>query len=195
MINKVIYLTGAPAAGKSSLTRRLSELVPSLSVFEYGAELTKFVNDVRHTKEIEQVHLREQSSQLITPEDVKAVDQLLIQYVRQKRSTSHVIIDSHAVTKETYGYRVTAYSFDEFALLEPTQIWVLYTAPEVTLARIKNDAQGRPKITLEEARLHTHLQATVAVTYGMRMGIPVYFYDSDRDAQAVAAELAGRLIR
>jgi adenylate kinase len=191
---KVIYLTGAPASGKSSLTRRLRKLVTPISVFEYGAELTSYVNEVRGGS-IDQAHLRDQSSQVVTPDDVAAVDQRLIEYVEQNRQRSHIVIDSHAVTKESYGYRVTAYALDQFARLSPTQVWVLYTAPETALSRIKSEAQGRPTISIEEARFHTHLQATVAIAYGMRMGIPVYFYDADREEETLAAELASRLSR
>ena len=40
---KVIYLTGAPASGKSSTTRMLADRVPGLRVWEYGARLTEHV--------------------------------------------------------------------------------------------------------------------------------------------------------
>jgi adenylate kinase len=121
------------------------------------------------------------------------VDHWLIQWAHDTRKTSHVVIDSHPVTKERYGFRVTPYSLADFARLAPTKIWVLYCSPEVTLQRIGRDAAGRPSVTPEEARMHTHLQASVAVTYGMSLGIPVHFFDSDRDPAGLADELAARL--
>jgi adenylate kinase len=191
---KVIYLTGAPASGKSSLTRRLTKLVDPLAIFEYGTRLTEYVNRNRGDS-LDQSKLREKSSSLVSPADVEAVDAELIDFVARERVRSHVIIDSHAVTKESFGYRVTAYSLDRFALLEPTQIWTLYTSPEIAIDRISNDAQGRPAISIEEARLHTHLQSTVAIAYGMKLGVPVYFFDASRKLEDLSTDLAARLNR
>lgn len=192
MANKVIYLTGAPASGKSSTSNALRSRVQELAVFEYGARLTSFINK-KDQHSLAQSAIRERSSAVVTPQDVAAVDEELIQFVRKQRMAGPIVIDSHAVTKESYGFRVTPYSLEKFAELSPTHIWVLYTSPNVALARIKHDAQGRPLITEEEARFHTSLQASVAVTYGMSLGIPVYFFDSDRPFDNLVAELASRL--
>lgn len=192
--NKVVYLTGAPASGKSSISRMLRTRVEKLAVFEYGARLTAHVNQ-KGSKNLVQSAIREHSSAVVTPEDVTAVDQELIQFVRAERAANHVVIDSHAVTKESYGFRVTPYSLEGFATLSPTHIWVLYTEPRVTIDRIARDAQGRPSITEEEARFHTSLQASVAVTYGIGLGIPVYFFDSNRPLEELTAELASRLAK
>ncbi|RZI39622.1 hypothetical protein EGT07_27970 [Herbaspirillum sp. HC18] len=128
-------------------------------------------------------------------EDVRAVDEELLDFVATHRPTRPVIIDSHAVTKESYGYRVTPYSLKEFERLQPTQIWVLYTAPELATQRIATDAQGRPQITVEEARFHTHLQASVAITYGMHLGTAIHFFDSALQGEQLADQLVTRLLR
>jgi len=118
----------------------------------------------------------------------------LLSFVAEARTRTHVVIDSHPVTKEAFGFRVTPYSLDDFALLSPTQIWVLYADPETTAARIGRDAQGRPMVTAAEAAMHTHLQASVAATYGMRLGTPVHLFDTSRlDPDEVAVILAARL--
>ncbi len=71
---------------------------------------------------------------------------------------------------------------------------VLYADPETTAARIGRDAQGRPMVTAAEAAMHTHLQASVAATYGMRLGTPVHLFDTSRlDPDEVAVILAARL--
>jgi adenylate kinase len=187
----VVYLTGAPAAGKSSAARALKQRVQKLEVWEFGDRLTQHLTN--RIPSVSQEDLRRESGGLITPEDVAAVDRWLIQWAHDTRKISHVVIDSHPVTKERYGFRVTPYSLTDFARLAPTKIWVLYCSPEVTLQRIGGDAAGRPSVTPEEARMHTHLQASVAVTYGMSRGIPVHFFDSDRDPIGLADELAARL--
>lgn len=160
MVNKVVYLTGAPAAGKSSMTRRLRELVPSLSIFEYGAELTKYVNELRGSKAIDQARLREQSSQIVTPADVAAVDELLIKYVRENRSTRHVIIDSHAVTKEKRPASFTAIACIDFAASGNTRRWADgMPTPQQRANRPIKSTNGRLRKT--EARSSKGVRPTI----------------------------------
>ena len=189
---KVIYLTGAPAAGKSSTTRMLAERMPGLLVWEYGARLTEHVM-TKSTAVSSQNDLRANSGSVVTPQDVVEVDRALLAFVAGNRAERHVLIDSHPVTKEAYGYRITPFSLEQFARLAPDEIWVLYASPEETRRRIAVDDGGRPLVTEEEARTHTALQASVAATYGMAVGRPVYLFDTASPRDELVAYLAGRL--
>jgi adenylate kinase len=189
---KVVYLTGAPAAGKSSTTRRLAERFPDLLIWEHGAKLTDHCA-ARCAEVTGQEDLRARSAGLITVEDVAAVDQSLLDFVDAHRKMSNVIIDSHPVTKEEWGYRITPFSFDQFARLRPDEIWVLYASPEETRRRIGADPAGRPLVSEEEARTHTMLQASVAATYGMSIRCPVYMFDTEPPREELVSRLAERL--
>lgn len=189
---KVIYLTGAPAAGKSSTLRKLQEAEPSIVRFEYGAELTKFIQE-RGTVVANQDELRARSAQVVRPEDIDALDNILLDQVDRLRGKRHVIIDSHPVTKETYGFRVTAFAQEKVQRLRPDEIWVLYTAPSVMRERIRRTPGGRPMVTEEEARMHTSTQVSVAVSYGIMTGSPVYLFDTDRDQALIVNSLLERL--
>ena len=189
---KVIYLAGAPAAGKSSTTRMLAEQVPNLLIWEYGARLTEYLK-TRSLEVRSQDDLRFRSSGLVTPADVAAVDQLLAAFVQEHRLNQPVVIDSHPVTKETYGYRITAFSHDKIAQLTTDEIWVLFASPDETRRRIADEPDGRPMITDEEARMHTALQASVAATYGIITGAPVYLFDTAQPRKDLVDRLVGRL--
>lgn len=191
---EVIYLTGAPAAGKSTLSRALAEAVRPLAVFEYGARLTAYVA-ARAGRAMAQEELRAESSAVATADDVQALDRVLLKFVADERERGHVLVDTHAVTKESYGFRITAYSRAGIAELRPTMIVVLYTAPEVAVARIAADAGGRPQITAWEAGFHTSLQASVAVAYATELGAPVYLLDGARPPEDLVAEIARRVGR
>lgn len=189
---KVIYLTGAPAAGKSSTTRLLAEQVPALAVWEYGAELTKFVQ-AKNADVGDQDGLRSASATVVTAADVATVDQALLAFVSERRGRVPVLIDSHAVTKEAFGFRITPFSLAQFQLLLPDEVWVLYASPKETRRRIELDPGGRPLVTLEEAQMHTALQGSVAATYGMATGNPVYFFDTAVPREALVGRLVERL--
>ena len=189
---KVIYLTGAPASGKSSTTRMLAERVPGLQVWEYGARLTEHVR-ARAKGVASQDELRTRSAGIVTPQDVVEVDDALIAFVGEHRGRDDVLIDSHPVTKEEYGYRITPFSLARFAQLAPDEIWVLYADPEETRRRIAADPGGRPMVTVEEARTHAALQSSVAATYGMSLGRPVYLFDTSAERDVLVDRLAARL--
>ena len=186
---RLIYLTGAPAAGKSSITRALHRFVSPLEIFEYGERLTRYVS-ARQDQKLTQESIRTSSAAVVSPEDIQAVDKLLLAFVADARGKAHVVIDSHAVTRERYGFRVTPYSLEDFALLSPDAICVLFTPPEVAVERIDRSPAGRPRVTLWESGFHTGLQASVAATYGMSVGIPIYLIDSSPPIDDVATEVA-----
>lgn len=176
----VVYLTGAPAAGKSTLAEQLKQVITPIEVFNYGSELTRYLES-KTGQPITQEELRRQSSQAASPEDIDALDTILLKRVAEMRPTTNFVIDTHAVTKEAYGFRVTPFSLKRVGDLRPTKIVVLFTSPEVALKRIGTDSGGRPMITEFESGFHTGLQASVALSYGTSLGIPVYFLDSSKD--------------
>ena len=185
---EVVYLTGAPAAGKSTVSRALQERISPLAVFEYGQRLTQYLS--RSDAGLTQDQIREKSARVVRPEDVEAVDRELLDFVAAERTRSHVLVDSHAVTKESYGFRITAFHIDGIRRLAPTRICMLYTPPEVAMRRIEEDAAGRPTITAWEAQFHTDLQASVAATYAVGLGVPMYLIDSSAPLDAVVVQLA-----
>jgi adenylate kinase len=190
---KVIYLTGAPAAGKSSMTALLMERVPDMMIWEYGSRLTEHIM-ARSAGVENQDDLRIRSAGVVSPNDVAEVDRALLDFVKASRADHHVIVDSHPVTKEAYGYRITPFSLAQFGQLGPDEIWVLYTSPAETRQRILADSGGRPLVTEEEAEMHTALQASVAATYGMSIGCPVYLFDTSVPREQLVELLAGRLL-
>lgn len=189
---KVIYLTGAPAAGKSSTSRLLKKRIPGLQVWEYGARLTAYCAAKDDTISGQDV-LRSRSSSVVSPDDVAAVDDALLAFVDHHRPTGPILIDSHPVTKEAYGFRITAFEAEQVKRLRPTEVWVLYADPPETRRRIQDDPAGRPKITSDEAMTHTLLQASVAAQYGVICGCPVYLFDTAQSRDALIDRLVGRL--
>lgn len=105
------------------------------------------------------------------------------------RASCHIVIDSHAVTKERYGFRVTPFSIELLQEVRPTLICMLYTEPSVVMDRIRSNNQGRPTVTAFEAAFHCELQASVALIYGINLGLPVYLLDSSKSADSLTAEV------
>lgn len=176
-MGKVIYLTGSPASGKSSLCELLEVSVANLQAYSYSKLLRDYLNR-RIDKPIDESGIRQHSAQVVTRDDVDAVDRWLIEEVQARRSERHLVIDSHPVTKERYGFRVTPFTVDQLKALNPDVIVCLYIDPAETKNRIAKDAAGRPLPSDFEIGMHAELQATLAMQYAMLLGIPCYLLDS-----------------
>lgn len=175
----VIYLTGPPAAGKSTLCRSLGERFTNLDIFSYSVVL----RDVLRRKfpslsSLSEDDLRRESAALITPELIDETDLALIERVSSLRKTAPVIIDSHPVTIESYGFRITPFKLEILRKLAPTHICMLYCTPEETQKRIRSNAQGRPIPTIFEAQFHIQLQSQVSCIYALDLGLTAYFFDT-----------------
>jgi adenylate kinase len=187
--HEVIYLTGPPAVGKTTLIARLRNAYPDVVTFVYSELLARHMSEGSKAK-VSQKKLREQSAQIVTEKDIEAVDQFLIREVSRLRLRCHVVIDSHPVTKEGYGFRVTAFSIPMLRALMPTRICMLYANPRVIIKRIAKHSKGRPTVTKNEADLHCALQSNVAVCYGLQVGAPIYFFDVSRSVDVALAQLS-----
>ncbi|MDR6332338.1 adenylate kinase [Xanthobacter flavus] len=170
----------------------LKQQVADLDVWEYGARLTSYLQ--KQGRSIgSQEDLRSLSAKVALPSDITALDDELLEWTKTRRLHGHVAIDSHPVTKEQYGFRVTAFSAERFKKLGPDEIWLFYVSPEVTLERIATASGGRPAITIEEARIHSAAQASVACTFAIAVGCPVYMFDTDVPQEELVGILASRL--
>jgi adenylate kinase len=178
----VIYLTGAPATGKSTLATALRASVSPLRLFSYSEELVRHVAS-RDENPLSQFDLRQRSSAVVTPEDVDTVDDLLVQFVQTNREECHIVIDSHAVTRETYGYRATPFSLTRLHAISPSVVYILFAESQVVIDRISTNSRGRSLPSPFEADFHANLQCSLALSYATMCGIPAYFLDGSRSTE------------
>ena len=164
---------------------------PLLS-FTYSQALAEHLN-AGQPATLSQDDMRRESARIIRPEDVDAVDRRLIRFVEENRINTHIIIDSHAVTKEKFGFRVTPFASDRLLAVKPTMIFMLYATAAVVQERIAAESQGRPQVSPQEADLHTYLQASVAITYSVQAGVPLYLLDSSAPTEELAEQIIRRL--
>lgn len=189
---QVIYLTGAPATGKSTLIDYLKKNVKSLKVFSYSSELINYINN-KNSRMYSHRLLRKKSSSIVTTKDIIAVDNKLITFVKMYRNKYNIIIDSHAVTKEKFGFRITPFSYNLLTQLALTQIYLLYLDPKSNILRIKENPKGRLTINQFESSFHTFMQTSVALNYTMQLGKPLYLLNSNTKVEVLGNEIISRL--
>ncbi|WP_425600983.1 ATP-binding protein [Dyella sedimenti] len=178
-MGKVVYITGAPATGKSTLCSALTESASNIDCFCYSERLRDYVNQQRGSL-LDEIDIRRESARSISAEDVQSVDELLLTESRVTReSARHLLIDSHPVTKEDYGFRVTPFSDEDIRAMEVDVFVCLYADPHVLGARISANPQGRPLPSPFELALHVQLQASVVAQYAVITGRPCYLLNSE----------------
>jgi adenylate kinase len=194
-VGKLVLLTGAPGTGKSTLAGVIQRIIKPVQSVDYGHLLLERLKK-RMGSGISYSQLRRQSSDVISHLDVQKLDTELISEFRRLRKRTNLVIDSHAVTKERFGYRITPFSGNQLAKLKLDAVVSLHCDPEVLANRVQADPQGRRSISVEEARHHQVLQEAVASFYGIICGCPVFIIDNTtRSAHETAKEFTAILTK
>lgn len=193
MSYKVIYLTGAPAAGKTTICNQIRERISNVEIFQYGSEMSAYLTSQSKGSTISQKDLRAGTATHVTQLDIDHVNRRMVEFSRRWRTKKHVVIDTHQVTRERYGFRVSAFSNRELRALQLTEIWILYASAASTIARIRQRPEGRPEPNVFEADLHTFLQASLIVSYGVIFGVPIVLFDSEVEHAVLIQEIENRL--
>lgn len=192
MDGKVFLLTGPPGVGKSTLRKNLERAIPNLKCFDYGSLLLQAKE--RQRKELSYEEMRQKSSHVIAHSDVIDVDKELINSISVARREFHCLIDSHAVTRENYGYRAVPFSPDQLRELRFDAIFVLHASPQVLSERVNQEPKGRQLINSYIAAQHQCLQDAFAVNYAVLCHCRYYGIDADGD-EATVLETALNLFR
>jgi adenylate kinase len=191
-MGKVILLTGAPGTGKSTLRRSLESCITGLQHFDYGELLLRRKEQegvVLHYEE-----LREQSSSVISSKDVSDTDEWVATEISRLRTTCDVIIDSHALTREDYGFRAIPYSARQLDTIKFDAIIALRCDPEILIARIATDPGGRRGLTVELAREIQILQEALCLHYAVASGCTAFVIDTSERTAAEVRTVAVQIL-
>jgi len=192
-MGKVTLLTGAPGTGKSTLRRSLEPCIEGLQHFDYGELLLR--RKERQGSILSYSELREQSSSVISPTDVLDTDEWVIAEITQLRATSDVIIDSHALTREEYGFRAIPYSMRQLDAINFDAVLALRCDPEVLIARVAADRGGRRELSVELAREIQTLQEALCLHYAVACGCTAFVIDTTKRTTVEVKEVALDILR
>ena len=78
---RLLYLTGAPASGKSTITNAISQIEPSIQIIRYSDEIKNFYTESKRGQFTTQ-QLRVESSKIISYSDISNIDQYILKKIQ-----------------------------------------------------------------------------------------------------------------
>lgn len=171
----VFLITGVPAVGKTTLANKLAERISPLEVITFR-ELILTIKAA--DRPITHSELRRHPTREATMSTIEKAVELLISRVNELRARTNVLIDSHAVAKDEYGFRVSPDNISVLNRIGLRAIFVLHGDHNTIIRRLKSDASGRRLVTRAEISVHERLQDSVAISYAVASGCPVFFVNT-----------------
>ena len=189
---EIVYLTGAPGTGKSSLAQSLAERFSNVKIFSYGERM---VNRLQSTTRLikDQVELRGGPDPVVMPADILAVDREMVAWVQSTRVGRLLLIDTHQVTLEQACLRFVPFQPSTLDELPLTRIWFLSAAAETVVQRTTKQQMGRIIPSINTAALHASAQLAVAVHYSVVKGVELRMFDSDCSMDRLAEKAISTL--
>lgn len=181
---KVIYLMGTARSEVSLAARMLQGRVPRLLVWEYEARLAEQVRGRANSVITHDGH-RAHSTEIVTSEDVEAVNRAMSVFVAKHRASRHVLVVSHSPAKDRRGYRFMPLSVERLATLAPDEVWMFSAGLEEAERHI---AEGP-----SDAGAPTALQMSLATTYCASLGLPLHLFDASASKENLIPHLVERL--
>jgi adenylate kinase len=149
----VFLLTGVPGVGKTTVSKKLGELIDPLEIISFGEVILNARADDQ--PRITHSELRRNPTSEATMRTIKNASELLVLRLHELRTRTNVIIDSHAVAKDRYGFRVTPDGISLLSRIGLRAIFVLHANHDEVRRRLKIDTKGR-------------------ISYGVATGCPVF---------------------
>lgn len=178
MNGKVILLTGVPATGKTTLASLLKDTIHPLHVVSFGRLILEVAR--QNNPDVTYEEIRRNPTQKAKTDLIGEAVRLLLQDIKKQRESTNIIIDSHAVAIDSYGFRITPDSYSFLEQVKYDAVIVLHAPHSEITKRIAAKPDGRRSINYDDIALLESLQDSVAIAYGVASNCPVFILNAPK---------------
>ena len=178
MKKRIILLTGVPSSGKTTATEYIKANFTKAKVIRYGEFLFKIKK--KEYPNLTYKQMRSLSASIIRKEDIAKIDSLILSIVNNNKEKHDIIIESHGVTKEKYGFRVTPYrSFKKLNNLGVDTVVYISSDTRSILKRMRSSSNGRKRVSQIQIQQNLRLQENLALAYSVLTGSTFFVIENN----------------
>lgn len=171
-------LTGAPGVGKSTIASMLQRRWPRrFEVVPFGRLLYTACKS-RMNQDFTYEEFKKSSASYVTQPDIIAASGRLQYMIRHQRNSRWLIVDSHAVAREQYGYRATPDDPVTLKKFAYSYIIQLTADPKVIAQRVVSEP-ARVQLTSGQVGSLQLIQMSISIYYAGTLGCPLHLVDAE----------------
>lgn len=186
MSNKVILLTGIPGIGKSTISRLMVNKLKNITSIGFG----DLIYEVLHNegKKPSRNRIKTTPDKFVTINTIKTAAEILLKKIAEIRLCKNVLIESHAVVRDSYGFWIIP-EINDFKKAQLDAIIVIHATFEIFEKRMKESTDGRYLISGETFSKYQSLQDSVAINFSLLSDCPLYIVETDNDLESTENSL------
>ena len=189
----ITLLTGVPGVGKSTVAAGICASDPGASVLNFGRVLFHLARS-RGASGLTYETFRQRSWEFVDSALIEAATSEAHDRISAANRLEHVLVDSHAVSTEAYGFRSTPDTPRLLELFSYDLIVQLHAAPEVILERHEaSNNTGRLYRTVSDVATATALQFATSTYYAGITGCTLHVVDASPGVEQVVATVLSLL--
>jgi len=186
MTNKLILLTGIPGIGKSTITQYLEKKIKPIVRFSFG----DLIYEVLQQKGVKcnRLQIRKTPDKFVTINIIKYASKILLERAMEARKINNVVIESHAVVRDFYGFWVIP-EITDFKSARLDAIIVIHTSFNTFRKRMNRAIDGRYEISNQTFQKYQSLLDSVAINFSLKAGCPLYVVETGDDVDKTCLSL------
>jgi len=188
-LSRVCLINGVPGVGKTTLCQHLVEQNRgTYSHIPFGQLILQVLRSTYQG--LDERELRQTTTKFVTQDVIgRATDLLVEELERRAFQCDWLLVDSHAVSQDWFGYLATPDGKPYFERVAYQAIVHLYASSDTVLGRSNSVETGRRARNASDLALHSELLNAVSIVYSSHCGCPAYFVDANGSSAETATNV------